>query len=327
MIAVAGKSFAKFEMENEEASLTLNLSLGLLFTVICCFAASRTVSLYENTTGGKVVTTFYFLIFVSALLRSICFFIPSFSTTSSTRSTQNLIYLSIIFLGNVFVYSVFHLVAAYWQNILRKIDNEEEETRRHLILRFPDFEKKGPMSHFVDRIALFSAAIFLNLFLYLCHAYGEVYLLLYDSSLFIAAPSALSVEITTFSQRIRQVLLTIGAINANNTAIQAQRILAITVVANIFFTVQIALHGFVAMFILYMWHISLNSNDFDEEDLSALNIGSFYWNLYTLVKYLSEVLMLASELIISTVFRPMESHVSIYDMRNFNYRTQGSSDY
>ena len=107
--------------------------------------------------------------------------------------------------------------------------------------------------------------------------------------LFIAVPSALSVEITTFSQRIRQVLLTIGAINANNTAIQAQRVLAITVVANIFFTVQIVLHGFVAVFILYVWHTTIAGNSFDEEDLSSLGINSFYWNLYTLIKYLSEV--------------------------------------
>lgn len=275
-------------MENENASFTLNLSLGLLFAVICCFAASRTISLYENTTGGKVVTTFYFLIFISALLRSVCFFIPSLSTSLSPRSAQNLVYLSTIFLGNVFVYSVFHLVAAYWQNILQKI-NTEEESKRHIFLRFSEFEKKGPMSHFLDRISLYFVFVFLNLFLYLCHAYGEVLLLLYDSILFIAVPSALSVEITTFSQRIRQVLLTIGAINANNTATQAQRILAMTVVANIFFTVQIVLHGFVAVFILYAWHTSIASSNFDEENLTSLSINSFYWNLYTLIKYLSEV--------------------------------------
>lgn len=266
------------------------------------------------------MTTFYFLIFVSALLRSICFFIPSLSTSVCTYSAQNLVYLSIIFLGNVFVYSIFHLVAAYWQNILEKIDAEEEESRRHLFLRFSEFERKGPMSHFLDRVALFFVFTFLNFFLYLCHAYGEVFLLLYDSMLFIAVPSALSVEITTFSQRIRQVLLTIGAINANNTAIQAQRVLAITVVANIFFTVQIVLHGFVAVFILYVWHTTIAGNSFDEEDLSSLGINSFYWNLYTLIKYLSEVLMLASELIISSVFRPMEAQISAYDIRSYYSR-------
>jgi predicted metal-binding membrane protein len=137
-------------MENEEASFTLNLSLGLLFAIVCCFAASRIISLYENTTGGKVVTTFYFLIFVSALLRSILFFIPSFTTSLSVHTAQNFVYLSIIFLGNVFVYSVFHLVVAYWQNILRKIDTEEEEFRRHLFLRFTELDRKGPMSHFLD---------------------------------------------------------------------------------------------------------------------------------------------------------------------------------
>jgi hypothetical protein len=282
-------------MENEEASFTLNLSLGLLFAIVCCFAASRIISLYENTTGGKVVTTFYFLIFVSALLRSILFFIPSFTTSLSVHTAQNFVYLSIIFLGNVFVYSVFHLVVAYWQNILRKIDTEEEEFRRHLFLRFTELDRKGPMSHFLDRFGLYFAVVFLNLILYLCHAYGEVILLLYDSILFLAVPSALSLEITTLSQRLRQVLLTIGVINANNTAIQAQRILAITVVANIFFTVQIVLHSFIAAFILYAWHMSNDSNEFYGEDLTSLNIDSFYWNLYTLIKYFSEVIMFSRD--------------------------------
>ena len=200
----------------------------------------------------------------------------------------------------------------------------------------------------------------MNFFLYLCHAYGEVFLVLYDSILFITVPSALSVEITTFSQRIRQVLLTIGAINANNTATQAQRILAMTVVANIFFTVQIVLHGFVAVFILYAWHISVASSNFDEENLTSLSVNSFYWNLYTLIKYLSEVyvfqkntsfvycspavfdfltlniiyesiimyqvLMLASELIISGVLRPMELQVSTNDIRTYYSKSLSSSD-
>ena len=277
-------------MENMEASFTLNVSLGVLFTIVCCVAASRIISLHENTTGGRVVTIFYSLIFISALLRSIVFVIPSLSTSLSTHTAPNFVYLSIIFLGNVFVYSVFHLVVAYWQSILKNIDTEEEEFRRHLSLSFPESERKGPMNHFLDRIWLYFAVVFLNLILYLCHAYGEVFLLLYDSILFIVVPSALSLEVTTFSSRLRQVLLTIGVINANNTAIQAQRILAITVIANIFFTVQIVLHSFVAIFIFYTWHISNNSNEFYKEDLTSLKINSICWNLYTLIKYISEVI-------------------------------------
>ena len=266
---------------------SLNLLLGCLFALVGGFAILRTISFYENTTGGKVITTFYSLVFLSSLLRAICFFIPDLSLQDSYVALPDIpklrysLYVGLIFLGNLSVYSVFFLLCAYWHNILQKIDNEEEESRRHLLMVSIENERKGPMCSFFERISLFSGVVFLNLLLYVCNVYNSECMLLYDSVVFIIVPSALSIEITIFSQKIRHVLSTYGAVNANNTTVQAQRILAITVVANIFFTVQLALHACLAMFIVYLWRANLKLINFSSY--------TFYWNLYVLIKYSSEV--------------------------------------
>ena len=61
------------------------------------------------------------------------------------------------------------------------------------------------------------------------------------------------------------------SIKANNTAVQEKRILAITIVANTFFTIQFMLQGAVATIIIYLWHINQN--------IDFLNSYSYYWLL------------------------------------------------
>ena len=63
----------------------------------------------------------------------------------------------------------------------------------------------------------------------------------------------------------------IKSIKANNTAVQEKRILAITIVANTFFTIQFMLQGAVAAIIIYLWHINQN--------IDFLNSYSYYWFL------------------------------------------------
>ena len=61
------------------------------------------------------------------------------------------------------------------------------------------------------------------------------------------------------------------SIKANNTAVQEKRILAITIVANTFFTIQFMLQGAMAAMIIYLWHINQN--------IDFLNSYSYYWFL------------------------------------------------
>lgn len=266
-----------------------------------------------------MITLFYSLIFLSAFLRAICFFVPELSLQDSYDSTQSDIptwqyslYVGVIFIGNLSVYSIFILLIAFWQNILHRIDSEEEESRRHfLMISHVENERKGPMFSFFERLLVFAVAVFLNLFLFFFGVYNSECMLFYDSIAYMVIPSALSIEITIFSQRIRHVLLTIGAVNNNSTTVQAQRILAITVVANIFFTVQFALHGCLVIFILYLWHAN--------QKLIAFS----YWNLYILVKYSSEILVLSAQLAVTTVIK---QHVNpSMSMNTRNYQSTNST--
>lgn len=191
------------------------------------------------------------------------------------------------------------------------------------------------MSSFFQKMLVFSAVVYLNLVLFLSNVYDSEIALLYNSFLFVLVPSMLSIELTgcvssmlkqisayvtlalshgipppcrtVFSHRIRHVLLTISAVNANNTTLQAKRILAITVFANIFFTVQIIIQGIyltlpsgstlfyyqlsfslskqitgtLSIFILYLWHTNQN--------LEYFMSNSIYWDLFVGTKYGSEV--------------------------------------
>ena len=108
-----------------------SVSLGVLFAIVAAFAFIRTISPFcENTftSPGKVIITFYFLIFLSALLRAIWFFIPITSLqgsyppplicafSSDTFWTGYSICLLIDSLGSICVFSVFMLISSYWQD-------------------------------------------------------------------------------------------------------------------------------------------------------------------------------------------------------------------
>lgn len=289
-----------------------SVSLGVLFAIVAAFAFIRTISPFcENTftSPGKVIITFYFLIFLSALLRAIWFFIPITSLqgsyppplisafSSDTFWTGYSICLLIDSFGSICVFSVFMLISSYWQDTLRKVDIEEEESRRHLMLATPEYERRGPMSSFLMKLLVFASMVCLNLALFLCGFYNSEFVLLYISILFCIIPSALSIELTVFSTRMRQVLMIKENVNANtSTQVQSRRILAIAVAANFFFSVQLVTQGTLCVFILYLWRAGT--------DISFFQTNALYWDLYVCSRYGSEFLVLTAEIIVSTVVRP-----------------------
>jgi hypothetical protein len=238
-------------MSETNSEYTENVVLAIAYTALAAFAGMRTISYFENSGGGRVITVFYFLIFLTSVLRAAWFYIPTDDLQGSYTPPSVEAYVSdnwngfllseiILSFGNLSMYSVFLLLGAFWQNMLQKIDNEDEESRRALVLgsSSSDPNRRGPMYFFFQLMAIFSALVFLNIILFICGVYNSEWVLLYDSALFCSVPFAISIELTVFSHRLGQVLVTIGTINNHNTSLQARRIMAISVVANVFFTVQ-----------------------------------------------------------------------------------------
>jgi len=112
------------------------VGLGCMFAVVAGFALIRTVSPFcENSVGspGRVIIAFYFLIFLSGLMRSLWFFLPITSIQGSYPPPLVTAYGSDPFwtgyslcqfidsLGSICVYSVFMLISSYWQDTVRRL--------------------------------------------------------------------------------------------------------------------------------------------------------------------------------------------------------------
>jgi len=71
-----------------------------------------------------------------------------------------------------------------------------------------------------------------------------------------------------------------------------KRIIAISVVANIFFTSQVILQGALACVIIFIWRTN--------QTLDFLAEYVIYWEIFVAFKYGSEILVLSAELLVST---------------------------
>lgn len=260
-------------------------ALGLAFVVTAAIAfqrmrANRAVGSGAETT---VVTAFYSLIFASAALRSIYFLIPA--TVWQPSYTPSALYawdneypwvrytLSelTVTAGSLTLFSIFILILVYWADILKKYYN-------------PGSRRSVPMMTFLSLVAALVAAEVLNLVLFLSRKYTTEGMILFNAVLLSLTSIVCVAEITIFSNKFQNVLQTLGAINQVSTDSQVRRIVWITVTGNLFFCSRAILETIFAT-MLFVWWWKTGSVDRAFSHMS--------WDIFTLVKYISELTILA----------------------------------
>jgi hypothetical protein len=219
-----------------------------------------------------VITVFYTLISLTALIRAIWFLIPSSVLEGSYTPIALFAFQSpgwkgvfisemMLAIGNLFLYAVFLLIVCYWAHMVQKVEHPESPESNYLLhsqqalARFPREAKtrRGPMETFGIMMLVLCSAECVNIALFLFQRFNSEQMILYDSILFSLTSVATLIAITMFSGRIRVVLTTIGVINSNSTRPQVRRILAITVAANIFFVLRLAIELSVAIALIVRW--------------------------------------------------------------------------
>lgn len=260
-------------------------ALGLAFLVTAAVAFQR-MRANRNTGSGAettVVTAFYSLIFASAGLRSIYFLIPA--TVWQPSYTPSALYawdnenpwvrytLSelTVTAGSLTLFSIFILILVYWADILKKYYN-------------PGSRRSVPMATFLSLVAALVAAEVLNLVLFLCRKYTTEGMILFNAVLLSITSVICVAEITIFSNKFQNVLQTLGAINQVSTDSQVRRIVWITVTGNLFFCSRAILETvFASMLCIWWWKTGSVARAFSHVS----------WDVYTLIKYLSELTILA----------------------------------
>jgi hypothetical protein len=266
--------------------------LGLAFLVTAAVAFQRMRANRSSHAGSTaaaggaettVVTAFYSLIFASAGLRSIYFLIPA--TVWQPRYTPSALYawdndspwvrytLSelTVTAGSLTLFSIFILILVYWADILKKYYN-------------PGSRRSVPMATFLSLVAALVAAEALNLILFLSRKYTTEGMILFNAVLLSVTSVVCVAEITIFSNKFQNVLQTLGAINQVSTDSQVRRIVWITVTGNLFFCSRAILETIFSS-TLFIWWWKTGS--------VARAFSHFSWDIYTLVKYLSELTILA----------------------------------
>jgi len=289
--------------------------LGLAFLVLCLAAAWRllvalpSLNLYfERSGGGRVIAAFYFLIFISCLLRAIWFLIPSDILEGSYVPVAKEAFVSrnwvgilvsevLLALGSLGVYSIFILIASFWAHMLQSVDSVDEMGLGALPIdqqsQMDDDSslKKGPLFNFSIMMSVIVFSQLVNFVLFLSRIYDSDAMILYDSIVFAILSLATFMEFKIFSNRIQHVLATIQAINANNTSIQQKVIAQITWVASGFFIIHFILEATLASDLIFVkYHGKTWNHIFRDEQL---------WEVYINIKHWSEVLVLAFSLMIS----------------------------
>jgi hypothetical protein len=266
-------------------------ALGLAFLVTAAVAfqrmrANRSSNAGSAAAGGAettVVTAFYSLIFASAGLRSIYFLIPA--TVWQPSYTPSALYawddhspwvrytLSelTVTAGSLTLFSIFILILVYWADILKKYYN-------------PGSRRSVPMATFLSLVAALVAAEALNLILFLSRKYTTEGMILFNAVLLSVTSVVCVAEITIFSNKFQNVLQTLGAINQVSTDSQVRRIVWITVTGNLFFCSRAILETIFSS-TLFIWWWKTGS--------VARAFSHFSWDIYTLIKYLSELTILA----------------------------------
>jgi hypothetical protein len=274
-------------------------ALGLAFLVTAAIAFRRMRANRSNTStngssgaaaasaaGGAettVVTAFYSLIFCSAGLRSLYFLIPA--TVWQPSYTPSALYawdnrypwfrytLSelTVTAGSLTLFSIFILILVYWADILKKYYN-------------PGSRRSVPMATFLSLVAALVGFELLNLILFLSRQYTTEGMILFNAILLSVTSIVCVAEITIFSNKFQNVLQTLGAINQVSTDSQVRRIVWITVTGNLFFCSRAILETVFAGTLLVWWY---------KTGSVAYAFSHLAWDIYTLVKYISELTILA----------------------------------
>lgn len=289
---------------------TQDIIFGLGFFIIAILAAWRTYIYFDFDGGGKVITAFYSLIFSTAILRSIWFFIPKTIMMGSYIPTAHVAFVTsgwmgvfisevVLALGSLSLYAVFILIVCYWAHMLRKVEHVDAAdstllaTSQRVLARYPKLPKsrRGPMQNFALLMLLLLLLETLNILFFLFQIYNSEAMILFDSLFMSAVSIGCLVQITIFSNRIRNLLQIIGVINANSTRAQVRRILAITIAANIFFIWRFLTEIVLSLVFLYYWRVDGSFN---------VPMSHEYWSVYLDAKHWSEMAVLLLELLIST---------------------------
>jgi hypothetical protein len=263
----------------------LDAALGVAFLITAIFAAKRMT--WTRQQGGAettVVTAFYSLILATSVLRAVFFVIPA--TVWQPSYTPVAVFawdpdhaswigasLSEVTVtaGSLALFSIFILILVYWADILKKYFH-------------PASRRSIPMMTFLGLVLLLVGLEVINITCFLCKLYTTEGMILFNSILLATVSIICVCEITIFSHRFRTVLKTLGAINQVSTDSQVKRIVWITVTGNLFFFTRAFLETILCVWLLLWWK---------EEHTVARVFSHAWWDTYVMVKFWSEVTILA----------------------------------
>mmetsp|Transcript_22132 Transcript_22132/g.41175 ORF Transcript_22132/g.41175 Transcript_22132/m.41175 type:complete len:384 (-) Transcript_22132:173-1324(-) len=275
--------------------------LAVAFGILTLVSGYRSYLYFTLKGSGKVVTLFYVLIFTTSFVRCIWFGIPSIymegnylpkGTVAFKGSHWKGVFVSEVLLaiGTISLYAVFILLISFWANMLNKV--EESENSPISSYEGSGRKPRGPLETFCMVILALLVMETLNIVLFLCRVYNAEVMILYDSALFSVVSLTCLYGISFFSYRIRIILQTLGYINAKSTKQQVQRILAITLAANIFFLLRVVVE--VCIVITLIIHFLSSKSMVVDEELHSL------WSKCILSKHWLEVGIIALELVVSS---------------------------
>lgn len=266
---------------------SFDIVLGVAF-LITAYVAFRRMSISQRQPQGgaetTVVTAFYSLIFATSILRALWFLIPS--RVWQPSYTPIAVYawdqehpawigagLSelTVTAGSLTLFSIFILILVYWADILKKYFH-------------PGSRRMLPMFAFFALVMTLVMLEALNVVLFLLKFYTSEGMILFNSCLLALVSMICVCEITIFSHRFRTVLKTLGAINQVSTDAQVKRIVWITVTGNLFFFTRAFLEAFFAVTLCVFWR---------QHHSVAKVFTHVWWDSYVIVKYSSEVIILA----------------------------------
>ena len=116
--------------------------MNLIHTSITAiFAIFRVFHYFDPSGGGRVITLFYFLIFLCSGSRAIWFLVPNYSLEVSYTPTAQIAWITVGWkgtfvselleaTGSLTLYAVFILVTCYWGHMMKKVNMEAMEPHR-----------------------------------------------------------------------------------------------------------------------------------------------------------------------------------------------------
>ena len=259
--------------------------LGGAFLLTALVAAQRIrVNRNSGATELAVMTSFYSLIFATAAMRAVYFLIPAswwqpaytpvavYAWDEQHPSWVGYALAELtVTAGSLTLFSIFIFILVYWADILKKYYN-------------PGSRRTLPMSTFVLLVLLLIGTEIINTVLFLAGYYTTEGMILFNAALLAITSMVCVAQITLFSRKFQNVLKTLGAINQVSTDSQVRRIVWITVTGNVFFLTRASLETLFAVYVLgYWWQNATVARAFSHA----------WWDTYTIVKYVSELTILA----------------------------------